>query len=36
MQEKAMKIEALILMIFVFAVFAGGFIYTLYLSTKED
>jgi hypothetical protein len=31
-----MSIEALILMIFVFAVFAGGFIYTLYLSTKED
>ena len=31
-----MTIEALILMVFVFAVFAGGFIYTLYLSTKED
>jgi flagellar basal body-associated protein FliL len=31
-----MTIEALILMVFVFTVFAGGFIYTLYLSSKED
>ena len=31
-----MSIEALILMVFVFAVFAGGFFYTLYLSSKED
>jgi hypothetical protein len=31
-----MTIEAFILMIFVFVVFAGGFIYTLFLSSKED
>jgi len=31
-----MSIEALILMIFVFVVFTGGFIYTLYLSSKDD
>jgi hypothetical protein len=31
-----MTIEALIMMIVVFAVCAGGFIYTLYLSSKED
>ena len=31
-----MTTEALILMVFVFAVFAGGFIYTLFLSSKED
>lgn len=31
-----MTIEALITMIFIFGVFIGGFIYTLYLSTKED
>jgi hypothetical protein len=31
-----MSIEALILMIFVFAVFTGGFLYTLYLSSKDD
>ena len=31
-----MAIEALIMMIAVFVVCAGGFIYTLYLSSKED
>ena len=31
-----MKIDALIMMIFIFGVYLGGFIYTLYLSTKED
>jgi hypothetical protein len=31
-----MTIEALIMMIAIFAVCAGGFIYTLYLSSKED
>jgi len=31
-----MAIEALILMIFVFVILTGGFIYTLYLSSKED
>jgi hypothetical protein len=36
MLERAMTTEAFILMVFVFVVFAGGFIYTLYLSTKED
>jgi hypothetical protein len=36
MSERAMAIEALILMIAIFAVCGGGFIYTLYLSSKED
>jgi flagellar basal body-associated protein FliL len=31
-----MSIEALILMIVIFVVLAGGFIYTLFLSSKED
>ena len=31
-----MSLEALILMVFVFVVFTGGFIYTLYLSSKDD
>jgi hypothetical protein len=31
-----MKIDALIMMIFIFGVYISGFIYTLYLSTKED
>lgn len=31
-----MSIEALVLMGLVFCVCIGGFIYTLYLSTKED
>jgi hypothetical protein len=31
-----MSIEALILMIVIFAVLAGGFIYTIFLSSKED
>jgi hypothetical protein len=31
-----MSIEAFILMIAVFVIFTGGFIYTLYLSSKED
>jgi hypothetical protein len=31
-----MTIEALIMMIVIFAVCAGGFIYTLYRSSKED
>jgi hypothetical protein len=31
-----MSLEAFILMVFVFAIFTGGFIYTRYLSTKED
>jgi archaellum component FlaF (FlaF/FlaG flagellin family) len=31
-----MTIEALIMMIAVFVIFGGGFIYSLYLSSKED
>jgi hypothetical protein len=31
-----MTIEALIMMIAVFVICGGGFIYTLYLSSKED
>jgi flagellar basal body-associated protein FliL len=31
-----MSIEALILMIVIFVVLAGGFIYTIFLSSKED
>ncbi|UCE41438.1 MAG: MetS family NSS transporter small subunit [Candidatus Aminicenantes bacterium] len=31
-----MTIDALIMMIFIFSVYLGGFIYTLYLSSKED
>lgn len=31
-----MSIEALILMIVIFIVYTGGFIYTLFLSSKED
>jgi hypothetical protein len=31
-----MTIDALIMMIFIFGIFLGGFIYTLYLSSKED
>jgi len=31
-----MTIEALIMMIVIFVVYGGGFIYTLYLSSKED
>jgi len=36
MSERAMSIKALILMIVVFVVYAGGFIYTIFLSSKED
>jgi hypothetical protein len=31
-----MTLDALIMMIFIFGIFLGGFIYTLYLSSKED
>jgi hypothetical protein len=31
-----MTIEALIMMIAVFVIFTGGFILTIYLSSKED
>ena len=30
-----MRLEALLFMIFIFAVCLGGFIYTLYLSSKN-
>jgi len=31
-----MTIEALIMMIAIIAIFTGGFIFTIYLSSKED
>jgi hypothetical protein len=31
-----MTIEALIMMIAVFVIFTSGFVYTIYLSSKED
>jgi hypothetical protein len=31
-----MTIEAIMMMVAVFAVLLGGFVYTLYLSSKED
>jgi hypothetical protein len=31
-----MRIEAILMMVAIFAVCFGGFIYTIYLSSKED